>query len=107
MRFACSRPISRLRNLIRTGIPAAGMPPFDLPDEALDGGLWSRRAMVGTGLAGMFWGSSALVLFPGDLPHQVAIAFVLAIDSEPLAFQKLAQQRAKLRVIVDQEEVHG
>src|SRR6202163_1918978 len=28
--------ISRLRNLIRTGIPAAGMPPFDLPDEALD-----------------------------------------------------------------------
>ena len=30
------RPISRLRTLIRTGIPAAGMPPFDLPDEALD-----------------------------------------------------------------------
>src|SRR5256885_7578058 len=30
------RPISRLRNLIRTGIPSAGMPPFDLPDEALD-----------------------------------------------------------------------
>src|SRR5579859_1798641 len=27
---------SRLRSLIRTGIPAAGMPPFDLPDEALD-----------------------------------------------------------------------
>src|ERR1700675_1262104 len=25
------RPISRLRTLIRTGIPAAGMPPFDLP----------------------------------------------------------------------------
>jgi len=22
--------------LIRTGIPAAGMPPFDLPDDALD-----------------------------------------------------------------------
>src|ERR1700730_17871652 len=49
-----------------------------LPKEALDSGLWSRRALVGTGLAGMFWGSSALVLFPGDLPHQVAIAFVLA-----------------------------
>ena len=49
-----------------------------LPNEALDSGLWSRRALVGTGLAGMFWGSSALVLFPGDLPHQVAIAFVLA-----------------------------
>src|SRR5580704_6779244 len=30
------RPISRLRTLIRTGIPAAGMPPFDLPDDALD-----------------------------------------------------------------------
>jgi diguanylate cyclase (GGDEF)-like protein len=49
-----------------------------LPNEALDSGLWSRRASVGTGLAGMCWGSSALVLFPGDLPHQVAIAFVLA-----------------------------
>src|SRR5579862_8910668 len=30
------RPVSKLRNLIRTGIPAAGMPAFDLPDEALD-----------------------------------------------------------------------
>jgi cytochrome c2 len=30
------RPISRLRTLIRNGIPAAGMPPFDLPDDALD-----------------------------------------------------------------------
>jgi PQQ-dependent dehydrogenase (methanol/ethanol family) len=30
------RPISRLRTLIRTGIPAAGMPPFDLEDDALD-----------------------------------------------------------------------
>src|SRR6266404_5105201 len=28
--------ISRIRNLIRTGIPAAGMPPFDLPDDSLD-----------------------------------------------------------------------
>src|SRR3954451_16002979 len=28
--------ISRLRSLIRTGIPAAGMPAFDLPDDALD-----------------------------------------------------------------------
>src|SRR6266853_2647284 len=27
---------SRLRSLIRTGIPAAGMPPFDLPDDSLD-----------------------------------------------------------------------
>ena len=49
-----------------------------VPNEALDGGLWSRRAIVGTGLAGVFWGSSALFLFPGDLSHQVAIAFVLA-----------------------------
>src|SRR5580704_17960318 len=30
------RPISRLRTLIRTGIPAAGMPPVDLEDDALD-----------------------------------------------------------------------
>src|SRR6202163_1852011 len=30
------RPISRLRTLIRNGVPAAGMPPFDLPDDALD-----------------------------------------------------------------------
>ena len=30
------RPVSRLRALIRNGIPAAGMPPFDLPDGALD-----------------------------------------------------------------------
>src|ERR1700741_4357512 len=28
--------ITRLRSLIRTGIPAAGMPAFDLPDDALD-----------------------------------------------------------------------
>jgi len=48
------------------------------PRRKLDGGLWGRRVMLGTGLAGVFWGSSALVLFPADLPHQVAIAFVLA-----------------------------
>src|SRR5579862_217665 len=30
------RSISRLRSLIRNGIPAAGMPSFDLPDDALD-----------------------------------------------------------------------
>jgi PQQ-dependent dehydrogenase (methanol/ethanol family) len=30
------RPLPRLRSLIRNGIPAAGMPPFDLPDDALD-----------------------------------------------------------------------
>src|SRR5260370_18395433 len=29
-------PVSRLRSLIRSGIPAAGMPPFNLPDDALD-----------------------------------------------------------------------
>ena len=28
--------LRRLRSLIRNGIPAAGMPAFDLPDEALD-----------------------------------------------------------------------
>jgi PQQ-dependent dehydrogenase (methanol/ethanol family) len=30
------RSISKLRSLIRNGIPAAGMPSFDLPDDALD-----------------------------------------------------------------------
>jgi PQQ-dependent dehydrogenase (methanol/ethanol family) len=30
------RSISKLRSLIRNGIPAAGMPSFDLPDEALE-----------------------------------------------------------------------
>src|SRR5580704_9855986 len=30
------RPIARLRSLIRNGIPSAGMPRFDLPDDALD-----------------------------------------------------------------------
>src|SRR6266436_3075870 len=30
------RSASRLRSLIRNGIPAAGMPPFELPDNTLD-----------------------------------------------------------------------
>src|SRR5580698_2554870 len=30
------RSIPKLRSLIRNGIPAAGMPSFDLPDDALD-----------------------------------------------------------------------
>src|SRR6266542_3740910 len=30
------RSVQSLRNLIRKGIPAAGMPPFDLPDAELD-----------------------------------------------------------------------
>jgi diguanylate cyclase (GGDEF)-like protein len=50
-----------------------------LTDAGLDVRLWTRRVMLGTGLSGFFWGSSALVLFPaGDLPHQVVITFVLA-----------------------------
>ncbi len=34
--FVRRQSIPRLRNLIRNGIPAAGMPPFDLPSDALN-----------------------------------------------------------------------
>src|ERR1700683_439968 len=34
--FVRRQSISKLRNVIRNGIPAAGMPPFRLPSDALD-----------------------------------------------------------------------
>jgi uncharacterized lipoprotein YbaY len=43
----------------------------------------------------------------GERLLQAAIAFVFTIDREPLALQKLAQQRAKFCIIIYQEEVHG
>lgn len=50
-----------------------------MPDDVLDTRIWKRRAILGSGLSGLFWGSSALVLFPaGDLPRQVLVTFVLA-----------------------------
>lgn len=66
-------------SLLIFGLRYRGYRQFrQVPDEVLEGGLWTRRAMLGAGSGGMLWGSSALILFPGDLPHQVAIAFVLA-----------------------------
>ena len=48
-------------------------------ESRLDVSRWSRRLVFGAGAAGVFWGSSAMILFPpDDLPHQVVIAFVLA-----------------------------
>ena len=40
---------------------------------------WAWGYYVGVGLAGLVWGSTAVVLFPSDsLGHQVVVAFVLA-----------------------------
>ncbi len=40
---------------------------------------WDRAFLVGTTLAGLGWGASALLLFPESSPaHQVFLAFVLA-----------------------------
>jgi diguanylate cyclase (GGDEF)-like protein len=48
-------------------------------ESLVDVGRWNRALVLGTGASGVFWGSSALVLFrPDDAPHQVLIAFVLA-----------------------------
>jgi diguanylate cyclase (GGDEF)-like protein len=50
-----------------------------LPDEVPDPRGWSRRAMLGAGVSGLWWGASAAVLFPvGDLTHQIVINFLLA-----------------------------
>lgn len=49
------------------------------PDSLLDVRRWSGYLVLGTGASGVFWGSTAVVLFPPrDLPHEVVIAFVLA-----------------------------
>ena len=48
-------------------------------DPLLDVRRWIRRLVLGTAASGVFWGSSALVLFrPDDPAYQVVIAFVLA-----------------------------
>ncbi len=40
---------------------------------------WGQRYSIGAGLAGLVWGSAAILLFPqNDLSHQVFVAFVLA-----------------------------
>ena len=40
--------------------------------------LWERRFLIGTGLAGLSWGSAALILFPYEaFIFQVFLAFVL------------------------------
>lgn len=50
-----------------------------LPDEVPDPRGWSRRAMLGAAVSGLWWGSAAAVLFPvGDFAHQIFINFLLA-----------------------------
>lgn len=56
-----------------------GYRQFRRAGEPLDTHRWGRLLTLGTGASGLFWGSSAVVLFPpGDLSHQVLIVFVLA-----------------------------
>jgi diguanylate cyclase (GGDEF)-like protein/PAS domain S-box-containing protein len=44
-----------------------------------DARFWNRTYFIGTGVAGMIWGSAALLLFPmNSIAHQVFVAFVLA-----------------------------
>ncbi|MGZ3237934.1 MAG: hypothetical protein ACXU8A_11225, partial [Burkholderiaceae bacterium] len=44
-----------------------------------DAKFWNKIYLIGTGLAGCVWGSSALLLFPmNSMAHQVFVAFVLA-----------------------------
>ena len=39
---------------------------------------WETRFLIGTGLAGLGWGSAALLLFPASsVPHQIFLIFVL------------------------------
>ncbi len=46
--------------------------------EASEADLWGRRFIVGLGLSGMAWGSSAIFLFPVEsLAHQTFLAFVI------------------------------
>jgi hypothetical protein len=40
-------------------------------------------------------------------PFQAAVAFVFALHCEAFAFEELTEQSAQLRVVVDQQEVHG
>jgi hypothetical protein len=40
-------------------------------------------------------------------PFQAAVAFVLAIHRETFASEEFTEQSAQLRVVVDQQEVHG
>jgi signal transduction histidine kinase len=46
--------------------------------EASEANLWGRRFIVGLGLSGIAWGSSAIILFPIEsLAHQTFLAFVI------------------------------
>jgi signal transduction histidine kinase len=46
--------------------------------EASEAKLWGKRFIVGLGLSGMAWGSSAFFLFPIEsLAHQTFLAFVI------------------------------
>ncbi|HYQ92151.1 MAG TPA: PAS domain S-box protein, partial [Candidatus Competibacteraceae bacterium] len=49
------------------------------PSSTTEAYRWGPRYSIGAGLAGLVWGSTAILLFPqNDLSHQVFVAFVLA-----------------------------